>query len=330
MRKSTIVLIVLDVLALIGFFLTYGPISYFRNLLINTAMNTMSHQYLAYIFYNEEMVNKVLSQNYFVTIDEETNLDDIVIDTKPKDHYDNKYDEAILERTPGNDDYKIIDLKIGNSTGYLVAIYDPSKVKVVAKEQLGTTIGERILTMCQRDGGLVCISGGGVEDINGTASGIPYGPVIKDSKIIWNDNISGPVIGFNKDDKLVLVNSNADDALNKHNIRDGVQFGPFLIVNGKPMEIVGDPWGYSPRTAIAQRKDGIVLFLVADGENYYNGASIKNMIDVFLKYGAHNAANLDGGHSTTLIVKGKLYNNPPALAKNQGGRYIGTGFGLIP
>lgn len=329
MRKSTIVLIVLDVLALIGFFLTYGPISYFRNLLITTAMNTMSHQYFAYIFYNEEMVNKVLSQNYFVTIDEETNLDDIVIDTKPKDHYDNEYDEAILERTPGNDDYKIIDLKIGNSTGHLVAIYDPSKVKVVSKEKLGTEHGERIITMCERDGGLVCINGGGFMDY-GTGSGIPYGPVIKDSKIIWDDAVSGSVIGFNKENKLVLVNANAEEALNKYKLRDALQFGPFLIVNGKPMEIVGDPWGYAPRVAIAQRKDGIVLFLVANGENYTNGATLKNMIDVLIKYGAHNAANLDGGHSTTLIVKGRLYNNPPALAKQQNGRYVVNGFGLIP
>lgn len=329
MKKSTIVLIVLDILALIGFFLTYGPISYFRNLLVTTAMNTMTHQYLAYIFYNDEMIKDVMSKNYFVVIDENTNVDDIVIDTKPKDHYDNKYDEQILERTPGNNDYKIIDLKIGNSTGYLVAIYDPSKVKTISMEQFGT-IGERIITMCPREGGVVCINGGGVLDVNGKASGIPYGPVLKNGKIIWDDGVTGPVIGFNKDDKLVLVRSNAEDALNKHNLRDAVQFGPFLIVNGKPMRVVGDPWGYSPRVAIAQRKDGIVLFLVADGENYANGATLKNMIDVLTKYGAHNAANLDGGHSTTLIVKGQLYNNPPAVAKKQGGRYVGTGFGLIP
>ncbi len=329
MKKSTIVLIVLDILALIGFFLTYGPISYFRNLLVTTAMNTMTHQYLAYIFYNDEMIKDVMSKNYFVVIDENTNVDDIVIDTKPKDHYDNKYDEQILERTPGNNDYKIIDLKIGNSTGYLVAIYDPSKVKTISMEQFGT-IGERIITMCPREGGVVCINGGGVLDVNGKASGIPYGPVLKNGKIIWDDGVTGPVIGFNKDDKLVLVRSNAEDALNKHNLRDAVQFGPFLIVNGKPMKVVGDPWGYSPRVAIAQRKDGIVLFLVADGENYANGATLKNMIDVLTKYGAHNAANLDGGHSTTLIVKGQLYNNPPALASRTNGRYVGTGFGLIP
>jgi len=330
MRKTTIVLIILDILALIGFFLTYGPINYFRNFLVNTSMNTMSHQYLAYIFYNEEMVNKILSQNYFITIDEDTNLDDIVIDTKPKDHYDNEYDEAILERTPGNDDYKIINIKNGSHNGYLVAIYDPSKVKTVSKEQLGTKHGERLITMCTRDNALVCINGGGFMD-EGWGSGIPYGPVIKDSKIIWDDGASGSVIGFNKDDKLVLVNTNAVDALNKHNIRDGFQFGPFLIVNGKPMTIVGDPWGKSPRVAIAQRKDGIVLFLVMDGSDLYaGGATLEDMINILTKYGAHNAANLDGGTSTTLVVNNKIHNDLTYKTKDQGGRYVVNGFGLIP
>ena len=107
-------------------------------------------------------------------------------------------------------------------------------------------------------------------------------------------------------------------------------FGPFLIVNGKPLEIVGDPWGQAPRVAIGQTKDGIMLFLVVDGENYINGASLQDMVDVLERYGAYNAANLDGGQSSSLIIENKLYNNPPAAAKKQGGRYVVTGWGLIP
>ena len=110
---------------------------------------------------------------------------------------------------------------------------------------------------------------------------------------------------------------------------DGLEFGPFLIVNGKPIEIVGDPWGKSPRVAIAQRKDGVVLFLVIDGENYIDGASLQDVVDVLMKYGAYNAANLDGGHSSSLAINGVLTNNPPAIAKRQGGRYVVTGFGLM-
>ena len=52
MRKSTILLLILDILALIGFFCFYGPFKEIRTWWINTAMNTMSHKYFAYIFYN--------------------------------------------------------------------------------------------------------------------------------------------------------------------------------------------------------------------------------------------------------------------------------------
>ena len=329
MKKSTIVIIILDILVVIGFFLTYGPITYFRNLLVNTAMKTMSHQYFAYIFYTEKMVQDVLASNYFVTVDEDVKLDDIVIDTKPKKTFKDKYEEELLTRNPGNEDYKILDITIGNSKGYVVAIYDPSKVKLITMQSFGSKYGEQVSTMCRRNGGLVCINGGGFQDPYGTGSGIPMGYVIKDGKIIWRDSYErGNLIGFTNDNKLLLINATGEEALEK-GMRDGLEFGPFLIVNGKSMKIVGDPWGTSPRVAIAQRKDGVVLFLVIDGENYTNGGSLKDMIEVLERYGAYNAANLDGGHSTSLVVNGTLYNNPPSVAKKQGGRYVVTGWGLI-
>ena len=34
------------------------------------------------------------------------------------------------------------------------------------------------------------------------------------------------------------------------------------------------------------------------------------MIEVLLKYGAYNAANLDGGSSATLVIENKLINTP--------------------
>ena len=73
-----------------------------------------------------------------------------------------------------------------------------------------------------------------------------------------------------------------------------------------------------------------MIGLVVDGENYINGASLGDLINTLKMYGAYNAANLDGGQSSTLIVENKLYNNPPSAAKKTNGRYVITGFGLIP
>ena len=260
-------------------------------------------------------------------------MDDIIIDTSEKDSYDNKYDEAILTREDGNDLYKILNIKVGSSNAYIVAIYHPEKVKLISKEVLGTQHGERVFTMCKRYGGVVCINGGGFVDY-GWGSGIPMGYVIENSTIRWSDGDSkttrGNIIGMTDEGKLMLMpNATGQEAL-EAGITSAMEFGPFLIVNGKALEIYGDPWGKAPRVAIAQRKDGVLLFLVVDGRNYINGASIQEMIDTLLKYGAYNAANLDGGQSTTLVVNDKLYNNPPAEAKSTNGRYVITGWGLIP
>ena len=331
--KSTILFIILDILAVCGFIMMYGPWDDIRNFYVNTAMKTKDHKYLANIFYSEETINKIMSSNYFIAIKEEVELDDIVIDTSEKEHYNNKYDEEILTRDKDNQDYKIINIKVGISKGYLIAIYDPTKVSLIRSKKFNAGgYGEQVTTMCKRYDGLVCINGGGFKD-SGTGSDIPLGYVIDNEEIVWplknHDTQRGNIIGFNNEGKLVLMADATGNEALENGIVDGLEFGPFLIVNGKPLEIVGDPWGRSPRVAIAQRRDGVVLFLVIDGENYIDGASLSDMIEVLQKYGAYNAANLDGGHSSSLSINGKLHNNPPSVAKKQGGRYVVTGFGLM-
>ena len=129
MKKLTITFIILDILVAIGFFVTYSPLfENFQNTIISTAINTKTHDYIAYIFYSEEHVNEVINMDSFVPIDEEVNLDDIVIDTKPRESYDNPYDEAILTRDEGNEDYKYLKIKVADKyDAHLVAIYDPGK-----------------------------------------------------------------------------------------------------------------------------------------------------------------------------------------------------------
>ena len=331
--KTTKLFIVLDLLAITCFVLVYGPWDYLRNLYVSTAMRTMEHQYLANVFYSEETIQEVLNSNYIIELNDNTNLDNVVIDTKKKKEYKDEYEKELLTREPGNDLYKIINLKVGNSDAYLVAIYDPTKVQLISKEKLGTDMGERTITMCQRYGGVVCINGGGFVD-HGYGSGIPMGYVIEDGEIRWSDGDTkttrGNIVGLTKEGKLLLLTqATGEEALEK-GVVDALEFGPFLIVNGKAATVVGDAWGKAPRVAIAQRKDGVIMFLVVDGENYINGASLGDLINTLKMYGAYNAANLDGGQSSTLIVENKLYNNPPSAAKKTNGRYVITGFGLIP
>ncbi|MBQ6494977.1 MAG: phosphodiester glycosidase family protein [Bacilli bacterium] len=328
--KRTIFFIIIDLLAIDCFFIMYGPYDYFRNLYVSTAMNTMNHQWLAKVFFSDKKIEKMMSNNYFVTIDEDVNTDDIIINTKEKTKYKDEYEKELLTRDPDNDLYKLLEFKIGGSNAYLVAIYDPTKVHLISTRQFNVGgYGERILTMCERYGGKVCINAGGFVD-NGMGSDIPLGYVIKDKKILWSSGYSTDIIGITEDGKLkLLANSTGEEAIEK-GVVDGLTFSPFLIVNGKELEIHGDPWGSSPRMAIAQRKDGVMMFLAIDGENYINGATLKDVITVLKRYGAYNAANLDGGTSATMIIEDRLINNPAGGAKKTRGRYVVTGWGLIP
>lgn len=332
--KSTVILIILDILALAGFFVMYGPWPYVRNLYVTTAMRTMHHQYFAKIFYSDATIEKIMSQNYFVKLDEDVDTSAININTKEKKKYKDEYEKELLTRENPDDLYKVINLKVGSADGYMVAIYAPEKVRLISTKRFNIGgYGEQVTSMCKRYNGSVCINGGGFVD-HGYGSDIPIGSVIKEGEIIWGESKANTerddIIGMTQDGILKLMgDATANEAL-AEGIYDGMVFGPFLIVNGKALEIVGDPWGQAPRVAIAQRKDGVIMFLVVDGENYINGASLKDMIETLQKYGAYNAANLDGGQSASLVVEGKLYNNPPAAAKKQGGRYVVTGWGLIP
>ena len=111
-------------------------------------------------------------------------------------------------------------------------------------------------------------------------------------------------------------------------IRDAVTFGPFLIINGKPSAVLGNGgWGDAPRTAIAQRQDGIVLFLVLNGRKPGKvGADMNDLIEILQRYGAYNAANLDGGTSSVLVVDNTIVNDPIDSTGAHKTRPISTGF----
>ena len=129
--------------------------------------------------------------------------------------------------------------------------------------------------------------------------------------------MGGGFIGFTKENKLILGNMSKEEALAK-GYRDAIEFGPYLIVNGKRSFIKGNGgWGVAPRSAIGQRKDGIVLFLVINGRLATSiGADMVDLCDIMERYGAYNAANLDGGSSSELVINQKIVNTPVAGGEN--------------
>lgn len=327
------ILITFMILIIVGIgtltFLLYGPINTFRDWLITTAMTTMNHQYLATWFYSDETIAEVMSRNRVIEIEETTNPD--LINETIAVEYANEYEKAILEKA-GNEDYKIIDIKGDTYSGYLAVIYDPSRVKTVITNRIGS-YGQYLVDMAKNNNALVAINGGGFDDPNyNSTGGSPLGITISDGKLITNHpyGSTGGLIGFDNNNVLVLGKMNYQKA-QQLGIRDAVTCGPFLIVNGKSSEVLGNGgWGDAPRSAIGQRADGIVLFLALDGRRVgMPGADMNDLIKIMENYGAINAANLDGGTSTAMVVNGELINDPINGNGAHKTRPIPTGFALI-
>ena len=323
-----IVFLILDIVLGITLFV-FNFIPSIREKIILSSID--SNKWLVYTLYSEKTISKVINNKNQVKLENTKDLDKIVVESKPLQIIESEYDEAIL--TKDNDDYKLLNITVGGYKAYLVAIYDPSKVQLIHSKTFNTGTGqEKIKDMCARSGGLVCINGGMFVD-NGVGSDIPMGYLIKNGKVLWRDNYnSASLIGFTNDNKLLLINATAEEAIKK-GMRDALEFGPFLIVNGKRIDNNSAVGGFrgASRVAIAQRRDGIVLFLVTEG-NHSSGPTMGDITDTLLNYGAYNAANLDGGASSQLAINGQLINNPKNIYGQTvvGGRKVVSGFGLIP
>lgn len=286
--------------------LLYGPISTFRTFLISSAMTTMNHHYLATWFYSEKEIYQVLESNKIIETTEETNPALIEIHHNfNRETYANEYERQIFTIADVNAPYKIIPISGKNYEGYMAVIYDPSRVTVGTTQYLEKK-GEYVTEMAYNYNALLAVNGGGFSDPyqKGTG-GSPEGVLIQNGQVLADKSFdrSGGLIGFTEDDKLILGKMTAKEALEKK-VRDAVSFGPFLIVNGQKSIIKGNGgWGNAPRTAIGQRQDGIVLLLVLDGRKVtVPGATMLDLTNVLANYGAYNAANLDGGTSTVMVL----------------------------
>ena len=95
--------------------------------------------------------------------------------------------------------------------------------------------------------------------------------------------------------------------------------GTLLIRDGQRFTDYGsesfEPWFYDlrhPRTAIGISRDNNTLWLiVADGRQpgLAMGMTLPELTDLLVDLGAHNAYNLDGGGSSTMVVQGEVVNS---------------------
>ena len=320
-KKKIIKMILIVFLFSIFFFLFlfYGPIESFKEFWITSAMNTKSHQYLATLLYSDQYIQEVLRKNYVYEVDEISNPDDIYFKKYNLSIYRNKYEKEILERDK-DALYKVVEVNGHGYQGFLVAIYDPSRIHLATTAYLFQK-GESILTVSKREKAIIAMNAGGFFDPDWNSNGaIPHGVVISNGRVVseyQSANMGGGFIGFTKENKFILGKMSKEQAI-LTGYRDAIEFGPYLIVNGKRSFVKGNGgYGIAPRSAIGQRQDGIVLFLVINGRIPSSiGADMDDLCDIMERYGAYNAANLDGGSYSELVINGKIINTPVAGGKD--------------
>ena len=305
------------VLAVMGT-IFYGPSQTACDRLVSSLLETSALKFVPRLYFPEEKVQEIIARNAVVVPEEATDTSLVVIN-RPSD-----------DGGAPQEEYKDIELKtvIGPTyKGYMLIVRDPSRVSVgVCHNPFGDRYGKYLNEIADEAGAIAAINAGGFEDEGGTGKGgIPIGVVYSGGELLWTktDVYYDTLIGFDKDDKLILATGISAEKSKELNLRDAVTFGPALVVNGEAASAPSSS-GLNPRTAIGQRADGAVLLLVIDGRQVNSlGAGMSDLISVMLEYGAVNAANLDGGSSSKLYYNGEFINDGVAVT---GSRRLATAF----
>ena len=294
------------------YFVSKGPSTQIRNLFVTSVRETSAAGFLAEIFLTEEEVLAIAASNV-------TEMGTAQTDTTLLDFYEKKEETAsgtvdveVGELEEETADIEIVEVSGALYNGKMMIIKDPSRVKVgVCDEFSRNKSGLTVMEICEKYDAIAGVNGGQYIDANGFGKGgEPGGIVISEGKLLYGYlNSTYEVYGFDNNNVFVCGTMTAKEALDR-GIRDAVTFGPALVINGEASTTTGTGGGLNPRTAIGQRADGSVLLLVIDGRQTSSmGATFQDLIEIMLEFGAINAANLDGGMSSTMVYEGEEITN---------------------
>lgn len=288
------------------FLICHGPSTSARNLFVTTILETGQLKFLASIFLSDAEINEIVNANSLATMQEEVDTELITVD-------DNIKKELIeIHKVSGN-----------NFEGTMMIISDPSKISLATTYPWGE-YGKELDKLVNENNALAGINGG-LYYSDANKGGHPLGVTVSNGEI--QDMSMGAtglhLIGFDENNILRIIDissmnkSEIENLIVTEKIRDAVSFQEEssdknnhfvkLIINGEKREMNGMGSGANPRTAIGQREDGTVLFLVTDGrgKNGHLGVTAADLIEVMSEYGAVNAANIDGGSSSTMYYNGE-------------------------
>ena len=298
--------VIIITLFLTIFLICHGPSASARNLFVTTILETGQLKFLASVFLSDSEISEIVSQNSLSTMQEEVDTGLITVD-------ENTEKELIeIHKVSGN-----------NFEGTMMIVNDPSKISL-ATTYPWSEYGKELDKLVTENNAIAGINGG-LYYSDANKGGRPLGVTVSNGEI--QDMSLGAnglhLIGFDEDNILRIIdisNMNRNEIkelITTEKIRDAVSFQEEasdsnnhfvkLIINGENRELHGMGSGANPRTAIGQRDDGSVLLLVTDGrgKNGHLGATAADLIEIMSEYGAINAANIDGGSSSTMYYNGE-------------------------
>lgn len=282
----------------------YGPSVKARNIFVTTFLETGALKFVVGLVLPDDKVQEVVNSNSLKQMEDEVDTD-------------------LIDVMATSDEIEIHEISGGNFFATMMIIHDPARVTVATTypfTEYGKTL-DQIVKENDAIGGV----NGGIYQSTGNKGGYPMGVVVSKGQIVWNSpyGVGYHLVGFDENNILRILSvdgmstAGVEELVKNEKIRDAVTFQEEasdannhfvkLIVNGEKREANGLGSGANPRTAIGQREDGAVLLLVTDGRGAsgHLGATANDLIEVMEEYGAVNAANIDGGSSSTMYYEYK-------------------------
>ena len=284
----------------------HGPSESAKELFATTILETGQLKFLANVFLSKEELQEIVDKNSLQDMDAEV-------------------DENLIN-TDGNKEKELIEIHNVSGDGFegtMMVVNDPAKISL-ATTYPWSEYGKELGVIVDEAGAIAGVNGG-IYYSSGNKGGRPYGVTVSNGEIQditlgWSGLY---LIGFDENNLLRIISlegmnkSVVEKMVKEEKIRDAISFQEEssdannhfvkLIINGEKRELSGKGSGQNPRTAIGQRKDGSVLILVTDGrgKNGHLGATASDLIEIMAEYGAVNAANIDGGSSSSLYYNKK-------------------------
>ncbi|WP_210420738.1 phosphodiester glycosidase family protein [Chitinophaga sp. XS-30] len=141
-----------------------------------------------------------------------------------------------------------------------------------------------------------------------STAGEPRGIYVKDGQVIkttWASERSRSFLGVRKDGTLFM--GDRSDFVNiQDELEDALGGGPMLVKDN--MILPQTDLTIEPRTGIGLNTDGKLYFAVVDGRSFYysNGITITRLGEMLRACGATKAINVDGGGSSTFMIRHPL------------------------